>query len=270
MPTPLAVCGLPYKALPDDRREFERVQGRMSVTVTAGKLRAPDGKWVPQPVPYGPKARLIMAYLTTQAKRCNSPIVETADTLSGFMRELGFDPRGGAHGNISQFKAQLQALAACHMTMSTWDGRRSGQINVQPFKKMELWFSDHADQLSLWPSKITFSTDFYEEIRDHSMPVDSRVLNAFSNSARRLDLVMWLGYRLTRLDKPFLLPWHPLQDQFGYEVKRPRKFREDFKGDVAAVMELLPRLRIRLSEHGLHLEPTDPSTFAIPKVALKR
>lgn len=270
MPTPLAVCGLPYKALPPEQREFERTQGRMAVTVMAGKLRAPNGKWVNQPVPYGPKARLIMAYLTTLAKRHNSPTIETAETLSGFMRDLGFEPRGGANGNITQFKEQLRALAACHMTMSTWDGRKSGQLNVQPFKKMELWFADSPDQLSLWPSKITFSTDFFEEVRDHSMPVDGRVLSALSNSARRLDLVMWLGYRLTRLDKAFTLAWSPLQSQFGPDYKRERKFREDFKGDVAAVSELLPKLRVRLTEHGLHLEPTDPAAFAIPKLTLKK
>jgi hypothetical protein len=270
MPTPLAVCGLPYKALPPEQREFERTQGRMSVSVSAGKLRAPNGKWVNQPVPYGPKARLIMAYLTTLAKRYNSPTIETAETLSGFMRDLGFEPRGGAHGNISQFKEQLRALAACHMTMSTWDGRRAGQVNVQPFKKMELWFADSPDQLSLWPSKITFSTDFFEEVRDHSMPVDGRVLNALSNSARRLDLVMWLGYRLTRLNRPYMLAWNPLQSQFGPDYKRERKFREDFRGDVAAVTELLPKLRLRLSEQGLLLEPTDPAAFAIPKLVRKR
>lgn len=270
MPTPLAVCGLPYKALPGEQREFERTQGKMSVYVAAGKLRAPNGKWVSQPVPYGPKARLIMAYLTTQAKRYDSPTIEIAETFSGFMREVGFTPRGGANGNIAQFKEQLRALAACHMTMSTWDGRKAGQVNVQPFKKMELWFSDSPDQLSLWPTKITFSTDFFEEVRDHSMPVDGRVLNALSNSARRLDLVMWLGYRLTRLNQPYTLLWSPLQSQFGVDYKRDRKFREDFKGDIAAITELLPKLRLKLTEQGLHLEPTDPTAFSIPKLALKR
>jgi hypothetical protein len=270
MPTPLAVCGLPYRALPPEQREFERKQGRMSVYVTAGKLRAPNGKWVNQPVPSGPKSRLIMAYLTTQAKKHNSATIETAETLSAFMREVGFEPHGGQTGNMRQFKEQLRALAACHMTMSTWDGRKAGQLNVQPFKKMELWFADAPDQLSLWPSKITFSTDFFEEVRDHSMPVDSRVLHALSTSARRIDLVMWLGYRLTRLNDPLVLAWNPLQDQFGADYTRQRKFREAFKADVAAVSELLPKLRLRLTEHGLHLEPTDPAAFAIPKLSLKR
>ena len=265
MPTPLAICGLPYKALPEGEIEFERTQGRMAVTVTAGKLRAPDGRKVQQPVPYGPKARLIMAHLSTEALRNNSPVVETSETLSGFMRDMGFEPRGGRNGNIEPFKEQLRALAACRMEIATWDGKRSGQIDVKPLQKVELWFPDHDDQKSLWPTTIAFSGDFYRELQSHALPIDVRVLRALSNSARRLDLMLWVTYRITRLQAKLVLDWQPLKSQFGEGYTRDRDFKAALVGDVAALKDIFPKLPLKLTARGLEMEAADATALAIPK-----
>lgn len=270
MPTPLAICGLPYKPLPADVLEFERSQGRMAVTVTAGKLRAPDGRRIQQPVPFGPKARLIMAHLSTEALRNNSPVVETSDSLSGFMRDMGFDPRGGRNGNIEPFKDQLRALAACRMEISAWDGKRSGQIDVKPLQKVELWFAENPGQRSLWPSTIAFSQDFYTEIQKHALPIDVRALRALSNSARRLDLLMWVTYRITRLRERLILDWKPLKAQFGEGYTRDRDFRSAFFDDVAALLEIFPNLPLTLSERGLAMEAAEQTALAIPKRSLLR
>ena len=268
MPTPLAICGLPYKALPEGELEFERTQGRMAVTVTAGKLRAPDGRKVQQPVPYGPKARLIMAHLSTEALRNNSPVVETSETLSGFMRDMGFEPRGGRNGNIEPFKEQLRALAACRMEIATWDGKRSGQIDVKPLQKVELWFPDHDDQKSLWPTTIAFSGDFYRELQSHALPIDVRVLRALSNSARRLDLMLWVTYRITRLQAKLVLDWQPLKSQFGEGYTRDRAFKAALAEDVAALKDIFPKLPLKLTARGLEMEAADATALAIPKRSL--
>lgn len=269
MPTPLAICGLPYKALPEDKLEFERTQGRMAVTITAGKLRAPDGRRVQQPVPWGPKARLIMAHLSTEALRNRSRIIETSETLSGFMRDMGFEPRGGARGNIEPFKDQLRALAACRMEISSWDGRRSGMVDVKPLEKVELWFGDHPDQQSLWPTKVAFSQSFYDELEKHALPIDVRVLKALSNSARRLDLMFWVTYRITRLQQRLVLDWQPLKSQFGDGYGRDRAFRAALAEDVAALKEIFPKLPLKLTERGLEMEAADATALAIPKRSLK-
>lgn len=265
MPTPLAICGLPYKALPDGETEYERKQGRMAVTVTAGKLRSPEGKRVQQPIPYGPKARLIMAHLSTEAIRNNSPVVETSETLSGFMRDMGFEPRGGKNGNIEPFKEQLRALAACRMEISTWDGKRSGQVDVKPLQKVELWFPDNAEQKAFWPTTIAFSEDFYRELKAHALPIDVRVLRALSNSARRLDLMLWVTYRITRLQAKLVLDWKPLKDQFGEDYTRDRDFKSAMIEDVAALKDIFPKLPLKLTERGLEMEAADASALAIPK-----
>lgn len=270
MPTPLAICGLPYKALKNDEPEFSREQGRMRVTVTPGKLTAPDGTRVQQPIPYGPKARLIMAHLSTEALRNNSPVVETSETFTGFLRDMGFDPRGGKHGNIEPFKLQLRALAACRMDIASWDGKSSSQIDIKPLKKVELWFPDNPDQKSLWPTTIVFHDDFYRELKNHALPIDVRVLRALSNSARRLDLMMWVTYRITRLQAKLVLDWEPLTKQFGEGYNRPRAFKAALAEDVAALKEIFPKLPLRLTERGLEMEAADSTALSIPKRSLSK
>lgn len=265
MPTPLAICGLPYKKLDTDGKEFIREQGRMRIVVTPGNLTDPNGKRIQQPVPYGPKARLIMAHLSTEALRNKSPTIKTASSFTAFLRDLGFNRRGGERGNIKPFKEQLQALAACRMEIAAWNGKQSATVDVKPFSKMQLWFSDNPDQQSLWPNTIQFSKDFFEQLQNHALPIDVRVLKALSNSARRLDLMMWVTYRITRLNTKLVLDWGPLKGQFGEGYARDRDFRAALVDDLAALKELFPKLPVKLTERGLEMEAADASALAIAK-----
>lgn len=265
MPTPLAICGLPYKKLDTDGKEFIREQGRMRIVVTPGSITDPNGKRILQPIPYGPKARLIMAHLSTEALRNRSPVIEVAPSFTAFLRDLGFSRRGGERGNIKPFKEQLQALAACRMEIAAWNGKQSATVDVKPFSKMQLWFSDNPDQQSLWTSTIQFSKDFFEQLQNHALPIDVRVLKALSNSARRLDLMMWVTYRITRLDTKLVLDWGPLKGQFGEGYARDRDFRAALVDDLAALKELFPKLPVKLTERGLEMEAADASALSIAK-----
>lgn len=267
----LAICGLPYKRLPDGVHEFERKQGRMAVLVEAGTVRSPvDGHRIRQPVPWGPKPRLILAHLSTEAIRNKSATIDIAETLTAFMRELGFEKRGGERGNIKPFKEQLQALAACRMEISTWDGHRSATVDAKPFKAMELWMSDDPDQKSLWPTTVTFSTDFYNSLREHALPIDVRALHAFANSAMKLDLLFWLNYRLHSMKSNLVLDWKPLQAQFGEGYGRERDFRAKLAEAIAHISEVFPKLPVKLSERGLELQNAEPSVLAIPHRIAKK
>lgn len=266
MPTPLAICGLPYRRLGADApREHVREQGRMRIVVTPGTLTDPNGKRIAQPIPWGPKARLIMAHLSTEALRNNSPTIEIASTFTGLLHDMGFEQRGGKNGNIKPFKEQLQALAACRMEIAAWNGKQSATVDVKPFSKMQLWFSENLDQQSLWPTTIQFSKDFFDQLQRHALPIDVRVLRAFSNSARRLDLTMWVTYRITRLPSKLILPWEPLKAQFGEGYSRDRDFRAALVDDMAALQDVFPKLPVKLTARGLEMEPADQSALAIPK-----
>ena len=130
---------------------------------------------------------------------------------------------------------------------------------------MQLWFSDTPDQHSLWPTTIQFSKDFYEQLQNHALPIDIRILRALSNSARRLDLMMWVTYRITRLQEKLVLDWNPLKEQFGEGYTRDRDFRAALHDDIAVLKELFPKLPLKLTERGLEMDAADPSALAIPK-----
>jgi len=79
----LAICGLPYKALPLSVRDYERRQGNMALDVSAGFLRDPSGNKIIQPVPYGPKARLILMHLCSEAiPKATTRLVSCSGTLT--------------------------------------------------------------------------------------------------------------------------------------------------------------------------------------------
>lgn len=260
----LAICSLPYNRLPLEVREFERSQGRMRLKVKAGELLSPDGEWVPQPVPYGARSRLLMLHTCNEALRQKSPTIEIEDSMSSFMRALGIQPTGGKQGSIASFKAQVNALAACSMLMGLWDGERARTVNTQPFSSIDVWFLRDAGQRMLWPSTLTFSTEFYRTLVAHALPVNMQAVRAFANSARKLDLVFWIGYRLNTLKSPLHVSWEALKGQFGLGFGRERDFRTQFAADLNDVLDVFSRLPATLDEQGFHLLPADPEVLALP------
>lgn len=261
----LAICGLPYRRLPLHIRDFERKQGNMALDVSAGSLRNPSGERIEQPLPFGPKARLILMHLCSQAIQNKSPTIDLADSFTAFVRELGFNDSGGPRGALTAFKQQLNALAACTMQVSVWQpGLAVRTERIVPIKRFELWLSDNMHQRALWPSSLTFSLDFYESLKNHALPVNIRAVRAFANSARTLDAYYWLGYRVTRLRTTQTISWDALAQQFGGGYARQRDFRASFLSDIQNIKELFPKLPVTATEDGLTLQPAGPDVLALP------
>lgn len=259
----LALCGLPYRD-PGETREFFREYGRNTLSILAGRIKNPvSGQMELQGLPYGPKARLVLLHLCTEAVRQRSPTIEVADSLSGFMREMGFAVTGGERGTIRQFKEQLNRLAACTLQIGLWDGQsRSSTLTMPPFRKLDLWRPE--GQGVAWSKTVQFHQDFYENLVKHALPVDIRAARAFAGSARKLDLLFWVGYRLRALQRPLRLSWDSLHKQFGGENGALRSFRQAFRADVAHLCEVFPKLPISLDEAGMQLQPADPGALLVP------
>lgn len=260
----LAICGMPYERMPLVQREFKRVQGNMSVTIEAGSLDNPDGGSDPQPIPFGPKARLLMMHLCSEAVRQKSPRIEIADTLTAFVRDMGFPDSGGRKGPMTAFKEQINALAAARIRVSAWTENSQRTRFVQPFDQIDLWIPKHPDQRMLWPSTITFSESFFRSLEQHAMPVNVRAVKAFAGSARKLDLLFWIGYRLNSVKEPLHIGWDALTVQWGQGYGRERDFQRKFAAELAAVKEVFPRLPLVLNERGMTLQPAGPEVMGIP------
>lgn len=260
----LAVCGLPYERVPVETRQYERRQGQMSLMVTAGQLMTPNGEWQAQPLPFGPKARLILMHLCSEAVRQKSATIEIADTFTAFVRELGFPDSGGKAGPLTAFKEQLNALAACSINIGTWDGERAKTKKFSPIDDFEMWLSNNPAQRSLWPSTLTFSSTMYESLKRHALPVNVHAVRAFAGSARKLDLYFWLGYRLHNIERPLHISWQALAEQFGTGFTRERAFKAQLTEELAHLAEVFPKLPVKLTDNGLSLQPAGSDVLALP------
>ena len=266
----LALCGLPYRRPPNDVTDYIREYGRNSLVIQAGYLKDPlTGRMIRQGLPYGPKARLLMIHICTMALRQNSPQIEIADSMSAFIHELGFQVTGGEKGTINLFKEQLHRLAAAHMQIGLWQGDRSTTINSQPIEAFDIWLPREAEQKMLWSTTLHLDQKFYNSLKEHALPVDIRAIRSFANSAKQIDMVLWLAYRLRSVERPYEIKWNVLREQFGASVARLRKFKESFRDDLRAVMEVFPQIPVKITERGLCLMPGDTeSLFVTPKKLL--
>lgn len=260
----LAVCGLPYDRQPLDVREYERVQGNMAIDIQAGSLRDPAGHKVQQPLPFGPKARLILMHLCSEAVRQKSPTIEIADSFTGFVRDMGFSDSGGKKGPMTAFREQLSALAACTIRMSVWNGQKSQNKQFHPIEDFDLWLPTHPDQRMLWPSTVTFSPTMYESLQRHALPVNARAVKAFAGSARKLDLYFWLGWRIHNINDPLKISWDALRKQFGTGFSRDRAFKAQLTEEIGHLKEVFPKLPLTITEHGISLTPAGPEVLALP------
>src|SRR4051795_13228250 len=113
------------------------------------------------------------------------------------------------------------------MRIRLWEGNRALTVNSQPIEAFDIWLPRDPDQRILWSSTLTLDERFYRSLKDHALPVDIRSLRAFASSARQIDIILWMAYRLRSVRKPYIITWELLKEQFGASVKRDRKFREE-------------------------------------------
>jgi len=69
----------------------------------------------------------------------------------------------------------------------------------------------------------------------------------------RLDLYVWLAYRLRSLQKPTTVTWSQLEAQFGSEYKHQRQFRAKFLSHWREVQIFFPQNTTAALPSGLRL-----------------
>ncbi|MFW8642894.1 replication protein RepA [Rhizobium beringeri] len=272
----LALCGLPYSRQPLEEREYRSKQGSMRLIVNAGELLSPRGEFVKQPLPYGSRARLLLLHLCSEAIRQQSPTIKIDASLTAFIKKMGFGANGGQRGNLIAFKQQLNALAACKMTIGTFDekGGHTKTVDTAPFESMDVWFPTHPDQQMLWASTITFSREFYDTLARHALPVNVHAIRAFSGLAAQDRHLLLARPPLLQLGEPVSISWKALKEQFGEGhfvtsgktggYTRDRDFRAKFTKELAHICELFPKLPVAVNEGGIRLKPADSDALSLP------
>lgn len=256
----LTQATMPHRKIDDPF--FRRKNGAFSLAIVAH----PDVG-----LPYGSIPRLLLSWMTTEAVRTKSPVVELGASLSAFMTELDLVPTGGRWGSITRLKNQIERLFSCMVScryQDTGEGKSSGSGFIIA-KEYRLWWNPkNKDQIPLWKSTVTLSTDFFEEIINRPVPVDMRALKALKRSPMALDIYCWLTYRMSYLNKPTEIPWAALQMQFGadyaFDEQGLRNFKKKLLHHLQSVLMLYPEANIEDSERGLLLKPSKPHVAQLP------
>jgi hypothetical protein len=238
---------------------WERRQGRATLLVEAGRVINPkSGHFEQLGLPYGPKARLLLMHLNSEAVRRQSPIIPVEDTMTAFFRRLMGRSQDGRE--LRRLKTQLSALAAAQFRLGITGGGSTVQVNTQIVGAFNLWLEKDESQRVMWPSCLKLSLDYYHSLLKHAVPLDERAIAALAHSAVALDIYCWLAQRLHRVPpgKPQLVTWVNLQEQFGQGYTRIRKFREFFHGLLPQVQAAYPEARFETDGHGMTLLQSPP------------
>ncbi|MEP7309349.1 MAG: replication protein RepA [Acidobacteriota bacterium] len=259
----LCQTSLPYRRTP--LRRWEAQNGNVMLLVQAGEAYDREKQqWVELPLPFGPKARLILMYLNSEAIRTRSPIIEVENSMTAFLRQLQRrDPNGD---EIQKFKQQLSALAQAKISMASADPGLSAETGWTPHanlpivKFIDLWFTKNANQRVLWPGTIELTTDYFEDLTKHAVPLDQRAIAALSHSAMALDAYSWLAQRLWRVPpgKPYRVAWARLHQQFGSGYKQIRQWRKVFLKTLKDVQMQYPDAKLDHDAGGLCLHHSAP------------
>lgn len=266
--TVMCQVGMPRRLT--EARTFERQCGNVSVLLEAGKLW--NGKeWVQQPLPYGTTPRLVMVHLSSEAIRTRTRKVEIGDNTKQFLSALGMQPTGGERGGYTVFRRQMEALAACRLTIGMKTEGKVVTVDAKPIRKFEAWLQHDGSQQTLWPGNLELSQEFYETLTRHAVPLDYRALSALKHSALALDIYTWLAHRLCRIDRPegVKLSWENLRDQFGQEYHSAKNFKHEFRDVLKQVCTVYPDAKIDGTPGGLILKSSPPpihrTMIAVPR-----
>jgi hypothetical protein len=255
----LTQTSLPTSKPPEGVLVWERQQGRARLRVEAGSVLDPrTGEYVQPGLPYGPKARLLLMHLNSEAVRRQSPVIPVEDSMTAFFRRLMGKTMDGRE--IRRLKSQLSALAAAQFRMGISENDRAFQVNTQVVTAFELWMERGEGQRVLWPATLKLSLDYFETLTRFAVPLDERAIAALAHSAMALDVYCWLAQRLHRIPegKPQFVPWAALFDQFGQGYSAIRFFRRDFLRLLRQVKATYPAARMSEDAKGMVLGHSDP------------
>lgn len=279
----LVIATMPYK---DPKADvFKRKNGDFSLRIVAGY----EGG-----VPFGIYPRLLMGWVTTEAVRKQTPVIELGDSLATFLRDvLDLKGRsGGITGNTNRVSEQVKRLFGSLIT-AQYSGTQEKkgfvlknvliaqdlQLSDAEMKRMdgdgvkekELWIPQAEDEVGQWQSKVRLTDSFFNECITSPVPMDLRAYKALRAAGpMAMDIYTWASYRVSYMqNKSRPIPWESLMMQFGSSygsnaitesaIKQAvLDFKRGFLKSLEAVSIVYPELKFELSKQGLILLPSPP------------
>jgi Plasmid encoded RepA protein len=209
-------------------------------------------------LPYGAKARLILIYLATLVTQRGLQTVDVGRSLGEFIARL--NDRDAQDSDYASVRDQLIRLTATEIYLVY--RLHGGQEHTYLRFVRGFWSPGQT-----WGEKVTLSDDFFQALKEGSVPLDGRAVRELRNSPTGLDIYQWLAHRLCHLKRPSPVSWPALKDQFGRQVGTMKKFRERWLDCLTRVLAVYEEARpgVQVTERGVVLTPAPPP---VPRVNL--
>lgn len=255
-----ALCQLGFPRKETTAIDFERKIGSVAICLQAGKVF--DGeKFVQQRLPYGGYARLILAWVSTQAKKNGSPKVAIGESAKDFLVALGKHKNGNDNARM---KSQLLSLSVCNITI----GEKIGSVartlpSGSVVERIDVWMDCQGRSKNLWPREIVLSDRYFESLCNAAVPLNMHAIYKLKGASLALDLYSFLAYRLHRIDnKGLFLGWKVVFDQFGsreyFGNDAVKNFRKELISALLLVKDVYPEAKFDVVYGGLQLKRSAP------------
>ena len=243
-------CFLPQA--PYGEQRWQSDHGRASLMVEAGAIPDPTtpNTFVQRSVPHGTKARLIMPYIVGYAVQHKTADIDMGTSLRRFLESIKM-PVSGQNGK--EVVRQVENIAAATITLGVWQDEHVKAERTAVAREISFWLERTDDQTAMWKPKMVLSSDFFEALQNHRVPIDMNHMVQLGRSARRQDLYVWLSYRLPKLGRPLNMPLSTLHELFGQGIAGNRDFKRRLKEDLAAIAKVYGGFRMELQGDYLRL-----------------
>ena len=256
---------LPHRRPADNSAIWKLQTDSMTLLIEPGARVAPDGTPTYVGVPFGAIARLILIYLQSEALRTGSRDVELGGSLRAFLRRLEISVGGKT---TSLVREQAERISRCRLTFHA--ARRGTSVLVnQNIVDIAMFVDDTSEvgQGNLFVETARLSETFFQQLRQHAVPLDEAAIRHIRNSSMALDVYCWLAYRLHSLTEPKFLSWAALAGQFGAGIRLRKHFKPAFSESLALAKAVYRDAQADVTETGLMLKPSPPPVHArIPQL----
>jgi len=252
----LALCSL-ARTNPGNREKYVRKNGPYTLVLNAGH---------PYKLPFGNLARLLLAWVCTEAVRTQSRELVLGRSLYEFMQKLGIeDLSGGERGGRTRLQNQMQRLFGASITLIYEGPGRFARVSSFVADRHDFWWDPkRPNEASLWESRIELGEKFFNEIIRRPLPLDMNTLKALKRSSLGLDLYLWLTYKTFSLKEPFVLTWRQVYRQFGADPAGAndkslvQAFRKDVLRELVKIKLAWPELTYATPRGRLIIFPARP------------
>ncbi len=258
-----ASVSLPHVSPRNNPPFWESTTGTTTVSIVPGRKMGIDGKMTSAGYPFGIIPRQTLIYLATKAVQTQSPVIDMGNSFHEFVQRLSLKDGKATRDGI---RKQLAALHAANISYISYnadnDGVKITDRKLNLTQSLDLWANwSKSDEPGLWGSSLELSEEFFSGLVSEeygALPIYLDDLKALGGSSLRIDVYLWLVYRLFRVKGPTRITYAQLHQQFGGSYARDADFKRNFIPALKHVLTIYADARVSVHKDMIILFKSPP------------